>query len=369
MTHQNLLNQIYVDNIKILESNGFVAQPPLGLNDDTIVWTEIIARNSANFLGVVNVTITSLTEKSVNPNQDIRYHQAKMPNGYSGRTLDTRVIAPWLKSKKLKSMVESGWLTRSLEQNDPYTLDYQGAIRNKEVKSAFLNLINFAQSKSKESVKCLSYLIQLLIIDRENNKIEINPLAIKSKYSIAEIIILLQQHFDQTHQVGKARLPVLALFSVYQILIIELGRYKDCKLKPLGSHTSSDKRSGDIGDIQINLKDHPFEGVEVKYDKMITLEMVIDAFEKIKDLQVDRYYLLSTKPTTPEERLKIDILTDEILKNHGCQVIVNGLLETLKYYLRLISNPDEFMINYTNNLLVDPVIKLEHKEVWKSLTE
>jgi DNA (cytosine-5)-methyltransferase 1 len=369
MPHQSLLNQIYNDNFKILETNGYVAEPPIGLADNAIDWIEIIARNSSNFLGVVNVTVTSLCEKSVNPTQDIRYHQAKMPNGYSGRTLDTRAIAPWLKSKGLKSMVESGWLTRSLEQNDPYTLEYQGAIRNKEVKTAFLELINFVQSKPKESSKCLSYLIQLLIIDRENNKIEINPLEKKSKYSISEIISLLEKHFAETHQVGKARLPVLALFSVYQILINELGRYKNCELKVLGSHTSSDKRSGDIGDIQINLENMPFEGVEIKYDKMITLEMVMDAFEKLKNLPVDRYYLLSTKQPTPEERVKIDHYIAEIQNTHGCQVIVNGLLETLKYYLRLISNPDEFITNYTNNLLIDPVIKLEHKEVWKKFTE
>lgn len=123
MLHLTLLNQIYNDNIKILEVNGYVAEPPTELSDDAINWIEIIARNSSNFLGVVNVTVTSLTEKCVNPSQDVRYHQAKMPNGYSGRTLDTRVIAPWLKSKRLKSMVESGWLTRSLEQNDPYTLE------------------------------------------------------------------------------------------------------------------------------------------------------------------------------------------------------------------------------------------------------
>ncbi len=370
MLHQNLLNQVYDKNIEILEANGYVAEPNPKLTHDSIIWIETLAKNSENFLGVLNVTITSLTEKSVNPKQDIRLHQAKMKSGYSGRTLDTKIIAPWLKSKKLKSMVESGWLTRSLEQDRPYTLDYAGAIRNKEVKIAFLNLLDLIEKKPRMSLVCLEYLIQLLIIQREQNKIEIEPQLNKSKFSINQIIQLLNSHFGICHQAGTARLPVLAVYSIYQCLTPELERYKNMKLMPLGSHTSSDKRSGDIGDIQVNNGDNtPFEGVEIKYNKTINLETVGDSFEKIKNLQVNRYYLLSTKPTIGEERAKVDNLILEIQETHGCQIIVNGLLETLKYYLRLISNPDQFVQLYTDNLLLDPVIKVEHKQAWKILIE
>jgi DNA (cytosine-5)-methyltransferase 1 len=165
--HHQLLEEIYKQVLAELEARNFVANPPKELNIEVINWIEIIAKNSENFLGVLNVTVTSLTEKVVNPSQDIRKHQAKMAGGYSGRTLDTKTIAPWLKSKKLKSMVESGWLTRSLEQDSPYTLDYKGAIRNKEVKAAFLRLLNFIENNQTKTILCLKYLIQLLIIQRE----------------------------------------------------------------------------------------------------------------------------------------------------------------------------------------------------------
>jgi DNA (cytosine-5)-methyltransferase 1 len=210
--HHQLLEEIYNQVLAELEARDFVANPSKELNIEVINWIETIAKNSENFLGVLNVTVTSLTEKIVSPNQDIRKHQAKMEGGYSGRTLDTKTIAPWLKSKKLKSMVESGWLTRSLEQDSPYTLDYKGAIRNKEVKEAFLQLLNFIQNNQAKTTLCLKYLFQLLIIQREQNKVEINPLAKKSKYSITEIIDLLTKHFGQTSQVGTARLPVLAIY-------------------------------------------------------------------------------------------------------------------------------------------------------------
>jgi DNA (cytosine-5)-methyltransferase 1 len=368
--HHQLLEEIYNQVLAELEARDFVANPSKELNIEVINWIEIIAKNSENFLGVLNVTITSLTEKIVSPNQDIRKHQAKMEGGYSGRTLDTKTIAPWLKSKKLKSMVESGWLTRSLEQDSPYTLDYKGAIRNKEVKEAFLQLLNFIQKDQAKTTLCLKYLLQLLIIQREQNKVEINPLAKKSKYSIAEIIDLLTKHFAQTSQVGTARLPVLAIYSVYQIIVKEVGRYEEKTLQPLGSHTSADLRSGDIGDIQINDKnDKPFEGVEVKYGKLIDHVLVEDAFEKIKQYPVNRYYLLSTEITTGEELVKIQTTIDEISKQHGCQVIVNGLIPTIKYYLRLISDTDDFLQNYTDNIINDPAIKIDHKRHWKNLVE
>jgi DNA (cytosine-5)-methyltransferase 1 len=49
-----------------------------------------------------------------------------MVGGFSGRRIDTQYITPTLKELGLPAMAESGWLTRSLEQPYPYTLDYNG---------------------------------------------------------------------------------------------------------------------------------------------------------------------------------------------------------------------------------------------------
>jgi DNA (cytosine-5)-methyltransferase 1 len=368
--HHNLLETIYAKLIKKLELNGYIANPEKALNFEIVKWINMIVNNSERFLGVLNVTITSLAEKSINPDQDIRKHQAKMTGGYSGRTLDTKTIAPWLKSKKLPSMRESGWLTRSLEQDSPYTLDYRGAIRDKDVKNAFLHLLDSVEKKIVRAEDCLYYLIQLLIIQREQNNIQINPLTKKSKYSLEEIIYLVSSHFEKVNQAGTARLPVLAVYSVYQIMIDELSRYKDCILQPLGYHASSDLRSGDIGDIQINSKDEkPYEGIEIKYGKLIDHVLIEDAFEKIKLYPVNRYYLLSTKLTSGEELVKIKEIINEVKEKHGCEIIVNGLIPSIKYYLRLINDSDQFLKNYTENLINDSAIKIEHKTAWKRLLE
>ena len=79
--------------------------------------------------GVMTVLLTSTVYKIIHPEQDIRNHQSSIPNGYSGRSFDTQYITPWLKANQFPAMAESGWLTRSLEHKQPYSLEYAGAIR------------------------------------------------------------------------------------------------------------------------------------------------------------------------------------------------------------------------------------------------
>ncbi len=115
----------------------------LGLRETQLRKIQMIVDKEETFKGVYTVLTTSLVYKSNNPNQDIRLHQANMNNGYSGRNFDTRFITPFLKQKQfLGAMKESGWLTRSLKQNLPYTLDYPGKISNIDVKKAFLEILD-----------------------------------------------------------------------------------------------------------------------------------------------------------------------------------------------------------------------------------
>ena len=95
-------------------------------------------RKRGNAKGSFTVTFTSLTYKCLHPEQDVRLHQANMEGGYSGRTFDTKYVTPFLKSKRFYgAMKESGWLTRSLEQNIPYHKDFPGKISIKSKGSIF----------------------------------------------------------------------------------------------------------------------------------------------------------------------------------------------------------------------------------------
>jgi DNA (cytosine-5)-methyltransferase 1 len=163
-------------------------------------------------------------------------------------------------------------------------------------------------------------------------------------------------------------LPVLAIYAAYQCLIVETKRFENKELLPIENHTSSDKSSGRIGDIDVlDEKKRAFEAVEVKHGVALTLQLVQDAYSKFQTTPVNRYYILSTEEPTKADYKKIQ---DEIriIKNvHGCQLIVNGIMPTLKYYLRLLDDTFEFINNYVNLLETDASLKFEHKVMWNKL--
>ncbi len=362
------LAEAYEKALEKVKGNDFTANPGKNLEEEMIRNIGTLMDNIDNFKGVTSVTMTSTLKKIVNPEQDIRLHKVEFPGGYSGRSLDTYVVTPFLKDHELKCMAESGWLTRSLEQTHPFNLDFPGAIRSREVKDAFLQIINDIETKDIDTKQVLDYFLQLLIIKKESERIEIRRIDNADVY-ISEIIKKLTMHFEESNSSGTARLPVLAVYSIYECLMNQVSRFQDKILKPLESHTSSDLRSNSIGDVQVDLNGVPFEGVEVKYGKPITHSMIEDAYGKFGGLDVKRYYLLSTVEPEEQEKELIERMIGRIQAEHGCQVIVNGLLPTIKYYLRLLDNPAPFLNKYSENVLNDEVVNLEHKQLWKEILE
>lgn len=362
MEPTNLLEKAFAEAMETVGSDDFIKS---NLNDDISKHLQEILNRSESAKAVLTVIITSLVYKIQNPEQDIRNHQTSIENGYSGRTFDTKYITPFLKSVKFPAMAESGWLTRSLEQKVPYDTNYSGAIRPGSLKTAFLETIDFIQ-KGNQLDDVLSYLFQGLIIQRNSQQID---LAKPLNLPIATIVDLLSKHFDTKYSAeGASRLPVLALYAVYQCLISETKRFDGKTLLPMESHTSADSRSGRIGDIDIvDEKKRTFEAVEVKHGIAITTQLVKDAFEKFKTTQVNRYYLLSTANIDISEKDKIDQEIDRIRNIHGCHVIANGLTHSLKYYLRLLSDTSEFIENYVNLIENDTALKFEHKKEWNTI--
>ena len=134
MTHSEVLNQVYEQALEKTAANDLSTDLP----EDVKGYIKfIVARSEAN-KGIATVLMTLLTHKVVDPAQDIRNHQAQLPNGFAGRTIDQANITPFMKEKRFPSMAESGWLTRSLEQAHPYNLEYPGKITPVQMKQAFL---------------------------------------------------------------------------------------------------------------------------------------------------------------------------------------------------------------------------------------
>lgn len=356
------LENIYKESMQIVGSDDRIKSD---LDKNIAIHLSEILNRAESAKAVITVILTSAVYKILYPKQDIRNHQTSIPKGYSGRTFDTKHITPFLKSVKFPAMAESGWLTRSLEQKVPYDSNYSGAISPESLKTAFLRTIDFIQ-KGKSIDKVLSFLFQGLIIQRNAQQID---LAKPHNLQIITIIDLLNKHFDTKYSAeGASRLPVLALYAAYQCLVNETKRFEGKVLLPMESHTSADSRSGRIGDIDIvDEKDKAFEAVEVKHGIPITTQLVIDAFEKFKTTQVNRYYLLSTANIDLSQKDEIDKEIERIKNIHGCHVIANGLIPSLKYYLRLLSDTSEFIENYVNLIEIDTALKFEHKKEWNNI--
>lgn len=325
----------------------------------------IVLKNSEKAKGVLTVLITSLVYKYFHSEQDIRMHQVGIVGGYSGRSFDAKNITPFMKKYNFPAMAESGWLTRALEQKVPYDQNYSGAITPKDLKPVFLSILaNIENGVSSEMY--LQYLVQGLILKRNSQLIN---LAKPTALSINSILELLDKHFSAAYSAeGASRLPVLALYAAYQCLLNETKRFSNKVLLPLESHTSSDMSSGRIGDIEIiDEKNRVFEAVEVKHKIPISLGLVKDSHTKFQTTPVNRYYILSTAQMNKDDVIKINEEIQRIKLIHGCQVIVNGIIPTLKYYLRLLDDTYEFIENYVHLIESDAALKFEHKDRWNTL--
>lgn len=134
---------------------------------------------------------------------------------------------------------------------------------------------------------------------------------------------------------------------IYEVLFDKFDRDKNKRLVPLQVHTSSDKYG--FGDIEIYTKDNkPFEIVEIKHNIPIDEYLIFDVI--ISEIEVDRYYILTTfqnsfKYATQEKKISDIIL--KIKKQRGVDIIASGILTTLKYYLRFIDNYNDFLNCYT----------------------
>ena len=323
---------------------------------------DIVIEHSDKNRGALAVLITLTLKKIISPKQDIRNHQAKMKDGFSGRGLDEKIVTPFLKEKDFPYMKGgSGWLTRSFEQDQPYRKDYRGGISPPTLKSAFLSAVHEIQSGA-DSEQVLSYILRQLAERRDKRKdISFDR---PTNLHIGDIIQRLNKHFSNKGQ-GAARLPVLAIYAVYEQLVNEVKKYEDCILEDLRSHTSADAKTKLLGDIQISQEGKPIEAVEIKHGIAITPQTVDDCYKKIKKSTVKTYYLLSTSDKmSPDTWQKISKIVLNIREKHGCQMIVNGLIPSLKYYLRLLKDTNKFIDSYVTLLEKDLDIPYSLKSKW-----
>ncbi|MDR1219062.1 MAG: hypothetical protein LBK73_05565 [Treponema sp.] len=108
--------------------------------------------------------------------------------------------------------------------------------------------------------------------------------------NINTILAMMKRHFSLP---VSSRLPVIAMYSLYELLLPILGTHRGKILRPLNVHTASDKHG--YGDIEIwNSNNTPFETLEIKHNISIDRNLIFDVVKKYRNTTIQRYYVLTT---------------------------------------------------------------------------
>ena len=299
--------------------------------------------------GFTNI-VTCLAIKAAKPNVDIRYHQVQIQNqiikekraGFNFRGISEEVIYPWLSNQRF-SGAKSGWQTRTFERPKPYLMSYEENIG--AIKKPILTCFNEIEKKNQNALRGLAYIFYKQLLLREKNEI---PLAIPKIKDISAIVKIFKDHFSYPYMASKGAspLPVLALYAIYSVMVEELERFKGMELRDLRDHSAADSQTGAVGDIEIARKDTGkiFEALEIKHNIQIDENIVNGVRDKIMDKEVDRYYILTTHSKCDPTDDGMDKKIQDINNMYHCQIIVNGVLPSLRYYLRMLSDPSKVLV-------------------------
>lgn len=363
MTASEKLENLYHQAIEVLDNQRKIEFSNI-ISSNVDVLISKIDKNKS----LLSALVTSLLKKIIDPTQDIRLHRTDFNGGYSARSLDTSTTTPFFKKYFPKyANKESSFLTLATRERIKWTIN-EGQnlkIRDKEVKKSFLEIFDAIENNKVNPNDCLIYIfIKLHLLSRHQKMVfddTIDSTSFLDIININSVLNMLERHFSLKLS---SRLPVIAIYSIYQQLFKEVKRYEKKILRPLNVHTSSDKHG--YGDIEIwNDDDSPFEMIEIKHNIPIDRNLIFDIVKKSDDTTIERYYILTTSKDnfiSKEEEEYINKFILKIKKDRNIEIIANGIYNSLKYYLRFIGDYKNFILAYTENLIIDAKNSTEVKE-------
>ncbi|MDR0375689.1 MAG: hypothetical protein LBH85_08195 [Treponema sp.] len=354
MNKAETLEKLYTQAVQIYERQNTISFPEIITgNVDALI--EAIDKNKS----IVSALVTSLLTKICVPNQDIRLRRVDFEGGYSARSLDTDITTPFFKKYFPRyANKESGFLTLATRERIAWTqIEGQALkIRRRNVKDSFLYILDAVQNNTVDASQVLIYLFyKLHVLSLQYKQIfddAINASNHTNILNINTILAMLKKHFSFP---VSSRLPVIAMYSIYELLLPVFEQYKEKILCPLNVHTSSDKHG--YGDIEIwNADNTLFEILEIKHNISIDRNLVFDVVKKSRNTTIKRYYILTTAKDnflSKEEETYINSFVLSIKDDTGVDIIPNGIFNSIKYYLRFVSDYKQFIHVYTKNLIID----------------
>jgi DNA (cytosine-5)-methyltransferase 1 len=372
MNGNEILEKIFQDAVNLIENNQ-INQISDKITGDIDYLIEKIDSNKS----IVSALVTSLVKKILEPTQDIRLHRVDFEGGYSARSLDTKVTTLFFKNHFPKyANKESSFLTLATRERIKWT-KREGQnlkIRDKKLRECFLGAFEQVEERKQNPEIYLEYIFAKLIklSESEARLFELAETQSQnlSALNINLVLEMLKKHFATNLS---SRLPVIAIYSIYEILLTKVERYKDKRLLPLQVHTSSDKHG--FGDIEIyDNQNKPFEIIEIKHNIPVDKYLIFDIVKKTQTTKINRYYILTTFKTGFADELTEKAVTEYILQikqQTNLDIIANGIISTLKYYLRFVDNCGEFIKLYTKHLIADAKnsteVKSFHLEEWNEI--
>ncbi len=347
------------------------------------IYIDSILRNLKQGKSFISATVTLLLIKSRFPDQDLDRHTAKL-GGISFRRIDEKVTIPILR-KYFPGYVNTAtaWLTPTFRGQEPLSEAISKKARVKEIKESFPLFMEKVNVNARLADRVLLYLLYRLfrMYEREKSEIEVvineSTSVCKPQLTINKTVEILKKllYFSEEKKLYTARLPVLMLYSIYKLLVSQgIGVYSGKYLAPLKHHNVSDTREG-YGDIEVyDEEGQIFEAVEAKHDIPISPAIVEPKINQVMGTSIKRYLFL----TTAEPYIKVGYeeeiqkLIEQTKRRMGIEIVCNGVLHTIKYYLRIVENTMSFMENLIDIMREDhskdaSMVTVEHIKILKML--
>jgi DNA (cytosine-5)-methyltransferase 1 len=312
------------------------------------------------------VVLTLALCKAADRSLDPRAHKDEHKGGFNARRIDTQIVVLFLRENELAHAAESHWLTQVFSSG-PYRPNTPLSTVPREAGRLVPQIVCALHKDGTAAAARAVARVILACLIQERNRSRI-ALTKPKGLTIESVISLLKAHFSRRYRSGAPRLPQLAVYAMYQSLLTSCLRYKEAQLLPLDRLKTANRKAGTVGDVDIVSMGRPVEAVEIKHELPISKRFVSDAIEKIKTADVKRYYLLSTGGVKADELPEISDMCQRFYRANGCEIIVNGIYETLTYYLRLLGSSDEFLANYVDLISADDDLDYEHRLAWNEVT-
>lgn len=311
------------------------------------------------------VALTLFAYKSLDEGQDIRSHMTGHPGGFNARGVDTEATIPFLAAQSLHRSVESHWMTRVFAIAGPMRRDMEIKTVPKVAGPLVAETVEAVNDLAAEAARAAAVVLLVgMIEERNRGRVE---LARPKLLTIEQIVWLLQEHFWKKYEKNAPRLPQVAIYAAYECLVPSVDRYRDCELAPLLRMKAADRKAGTVGDVVVLQGDVPFEAVEVKHGEPISTIHMTEAIAKLETAAARRYFILSTAGITDHDRQEIVGLAAQFRKSNGCEIVTNGVIESVRYYLRLLEDPVEFVNRYATLVQEDPDLGYEHRIAWNEI--